>query len=336
MKRKILTAVTGAVVLMSMITGCGRMENISGRSELSDSESELTADSSVSGGSGESAGLDQESAGGTAEEIPGREFAAEKGLQTKLLSRVLFYDPEAEGPEAEEIYLEYEYDAVGNQVLEINYVHHMRTEYEYDLSGRLLGSTIYYKDQPHIRYEYEYNAAGDLSKVSAYGGDGSAGLYTEYEYDSSGKLRKETCFNAETSVINSISYGYDEDGRLVEEIYFGEYFDVKEYEYDSAGNLLREQWKCEGVTDEYRVYEYDGAGNQTKMISHHISHNIGGDVDVLLNYREYEYDEWGNLLLNVLYDSEGNILYDEINARYADSLVYEYIIWQDNVEAEWE
>lgn len=122
----------------------------------------------------------------------------------------------------------------------------------------------------------------------------------------------------------------DKDGRVIKEILYNEDGSVDqrtEYEYDAAGNLIKElQYdKNTGSVDAIRKYEYDQDGNETK----YLYYNIDGTVHASRTYEtEYdgngvltkrsctdndgrtvcwEYDGSGKLTRSIQYDSDGNI-----------------------------
>ncbi|MCL6590872.1 MAG: hypothetical protein K6U80_13090, partial [Firmicutes bacterium] len=209
--------------------------------------------------------------------------------------------------------IKYVYDIMGNKVAEIDAKGH-RTEYGYDILGRLVKKTVTAKDirtgQPvaAITRNY-YDAAGN--KVKTIDANGREWVYeysargyllsekdplgneTRYQYDAMGNkksvtdpLNRTTCFE------------YDSLNRLVKTILPDGSF--TRVEYDKAGNKVKE-WDITGLLTEYTytprnwvetvkvggqlraAYKYDAKGNRIEV------------KDALNNVTRNAYDSMGRL-----------------------------------------
>lgn len=178
----------------------------------------------------------------------------------------------------------YEYDAAGNLISETcDTSDSYNKVYEYDASGNLVSeATAYYE------MTYEYDAEGNRIKSSFYFRDT---LQYSYEYDGDGNMTGYLTYDENGDCTSTIKYEYNEVGEAVAQII-----------YDEDGQ----------VTDqgEYE-YTYDENGNRK-----------GGSLyfgDILTEF--YEYDEAGNLLMQVRYKDSGEEVY-RIENTYAATADY--------------
>lgn len=180
-------------------------------------------------------------------------------------------------------------------------------EYGYDENGDKILRTVSNPDKPNetLYREYSTQYQEDGSKivsesqtmVQATGEPISSDTF-EYEYNSDGLLIRKTGFsNGEYQ--DEICYEYDEKENLISqsegEPGTGVITLAKKYEYDDAGNLIKETpYDLYGEVNEYWTYEYDKDGKQ--ILQHHF--NASGE-----EMESYELCQW-----KYEYDGEGRVI----------------------------
>ncbi len=164
-----------------------------------------------------------------------------------------------------------------------------RTEFEYDLLGRLTKES----DSLGKIISYAYDSKGNLTIKTDSKGD-----VINYAYDALNRLIKKTYPDGTTE-----EYRYDSKGNI---IYAGNQWIAYNFVYDAKGRLISvEMPSFAGLTGESRTisYEYDVMGNRTKMITPE------GKIAT------YKYDA-NNRLIEI--SSEGqifNFVYDTLGRR---------------------
>ncbi len=170
------------------------------------------------------------------------------------------------------------------------------TDMEKDL-GTLSKRLYYGWGKLEDSVEYTYDEVGNLLTEAEYG-DGGIESSVEYEYDSKGNLSKETHYTGSESQVNYwCTYSYDGEGNLLEVTYYSSNGNYKEisYDYNTEGKVTKEFIHYESDSDStesdndfWHEYEYDSAGNLLKVVEYE------GDA---VNWSvEYEYDGSGNIL----------------------------------------
>ncbi len=117
-------------------------------------------------------------------------------------------------------------------------------------------------------------------------------FYTETEYDKNGNKVKETKFLIDGSVMNIVEYKYNQENRPIEKVERNEMYGTQtctNWEYDAAGNMIRENYQ-DPERDFTHRYEcsYDDKGN----ILTSTLYQGGSDFKVT----RYEYDAAGNMI----------------------------------------
>lgn len=229
---------------------------------------------------------------------------------------------------------EYSYDEEGNLTSEASYGDGgigSSVEYEYDSKGNLSKETHYTgsENQVNYWYTYSYDGEGNLLEVTYYD---TSSTYTEYEYvyDEVGNLIQETDYSSNGN-YKEISYDYNTEGKVTKEfIHYESNSDSTEsdndfwheYEYDSAGNLLK-VIEYEGDAVDWSVeYEYDESGNILEATWCY------SDSDTDLT--KLEYDEQGNCLSIISRNNKCQYEYDE-----AGTLIKCVYSWREAIEYEW-
>lgn len=122
------------------------------------------------------------------------------------------------------------------------------TQFEYDSSGNLIKSSTSGLWCVYVAYEYSDSLLIKESRFNCWLGANNIDSYIDYEYDDIGRKIKENHFQANGSFSHSYAYDY-ENGRLSKKHTFaGSEESVFEYEYDSNGNLTK---------DDGTTYTYD-------------------------------------------------------------------------------
>ena len=153
------------------------------------------------------------------------------------------------------------------------------------------------------------------------------GTWTLRHYDGNGREMYSFYYDENGEVLSSSAYVYDEAGRVIQ---WGECnsdgslkYAERKYEYDNAGNTIRE-WRLsdsdgnEGYVYDKYEYTYDSNGNMLTSKMYYSDGSVGDEI-------RYVYDSNGNLLTETLYNADGS-----------SRLCVEYI-YSNNILAEkWE
>ncbi len=238
------------------------------------------------------------------------------------------------------------YDTAGRKIADVNCSDYIqgkhistmnRTEYSYDLMGRLITIKSVYFDNASSLWKnivtkaYAYDASGNVIKeLDALGyesGTGStssaiisSGYGTETTYNLANKV--STILASDTKdrgLAYTVSYTYDGLGRKVSETNAAGA--VTTYYYDNAGNLLKTTVKKDSTSAEQiiKISTYDLAGNITtvtdgngKVTTYEYNQmnkvrkvTYPGDSTIAAYTISYQYDVMGNLKQTI--DSLGKV-----------------------------
>ena len=151
------------------------------------------------------------------------------------------------------------------------------------------------------------DSAGRTRRESHYDENGALTAYFTYTYDGQGRTASVTGFDAAGNQADHVDYVYDEAGNPLVDA--GNYWinegrlGAREYEYDAAGNAVRETVHVSGSLDSevdyYRVNTYDGEGNVIRAENYH------GNGEPSLVY-EYEYTD-GLQTKAAVYNGDGTL-----------------------------
>ncbi len=238
----------------------------------------------------------------------------------------------------------YEYDFAGNCLSEINSLGE-KTEAVYDSLSRKISQTtydgknkntekFYYDSRDNVIVQYdangnktenEYNARGFLTAVRQYS-NGAEGIVTEYEYDGEGNVTQTSYGGIGTPDRHKYKNTLDLYGRVVKTADSMGF--VSLYEYDSAGNLIK-QTDPNGVVTSCKYnglgmiteknnslngrtqYEYDCFGQNVKITdgtgSKVMKYNAFGEPESFVygaNSELFEYDSDGNVIRHTACDKD--------------------------------
>jgi len=175
--------------------------------------------------------------------------------------------------------------------------------YTYDDDNRVTSVTA-----DGTTVDYTYDAWGRLSQKVTKQGEttikSETFTYTPHNAATSGQVASHSVtYDGITTVYD---YTYDDNGNIIA---IDDGSDVISYEYDSAGQLSRENNE---TLDSYRVFAYDNAGN---ILSSGTAASNTGTETVPSTVRSYVYgdSDWGDLLTGyngktISYDEIGNPL----------------------------
>jgi hypothetical protein len=130
--------------------------------------------------------------------------------------------------------------------------------YTYNEEGNLITKYREFSDSITSTQLYKYDKKGDLISEHFNRSDGVTGT-TDYEYDKYDKLIKANCNGLAGWFYGVIAYEYDaneiktkgiieKDEERIGTIYF---------EYDEAGNLIKEYWEFPDSWSQTFMYEYE-------------------------------------------------------------------------------
>ncbi len=192
------------------------------------------------------------------------------------------------------------YDEKGN-LTRISYYDFSENEpyfeefYEYNEEGQRTKLTQKSTKYEYIdTYEYEYDVGGNMVKESVTY-RGVLQYFSEYEYDERGNKIKRSHYTNKDSFAEPRavwSWEYDENGKLTVEAYEHEsedYISKTEYEYDSDGNCLKQNYFIDGHLQTVNRMEYDCYGNLLKRETEERNHSVTTYSGYKLYYNPYGY-----------------------------------------------
>lgn len=191
-----------------------------------------------------------------------------------------------------------------------------RQEITYDETGAVLWRLV-----------HSYDSMGREAAVTSYDGQGACTGHVDLAYDERGNrvvsyamstvvIRRDLTYDNQDNLIKEVVYG--EDGQVQEfmkyaynadglesscERYYpdGALWSTLTFEYDSSGNMTRQNDYRDGVLAIYDIYEYDKDGKQLKVSYY------DGPTGELLDYEVFLYDAHGNYVGSEYYEADGNI-----------------------------
>lgn len=299
MKRKILSVIC-ICLMVAMVSGCGSKDtDVSDDStKIRQEENDLTSDSQLEKSEKET---EEET---TSVEMPGEpdESSENEGVGEKTVPATIEI-LNSLGT----LYRTTSYDASG-KILAID---------EYNEAGDNVYGENYYNGKLDSTIETEYDAAGNQIKWAQIFTEEAIERYGykiseyRYAYDAAGKLIKEEHYTDDHLDVTD-EYIIGEDGRTMEDNRYNNgklsYRFVYSYEFDEAGNVVRELQEYYDTSGTYRgvytyEYEYDDKNNQIKKVCY----NNDGSI-----YSLFEYDSDGNLLM-LQHGGTDYVIYREYN-----------------------
>jgi YD repeat-containing protein len=206
--------------------------------------------------------------------------------------------------------------------------------YEYNADGSYAAITSCYDAAKTdcLRGVYSYDAAGRVAEIDSY--DNSSVLKDKVvnTYDAAGTMisTATTSYAFTPAVTGSCTYAHDAAGNTTS-ITQGSMGTVTTFTYNSSNKMTAQYWSGgpyssrswayiynaagllarENITDSFGgphayhvIYEYDAAGKRAKM-SYYSDMPVS---DVLLNYTEYYYDTYGNILTELQKAPDGSLM----------------------------
>jgi len=130
--------------------------------------------------------------------------------------------------------------------------------YTYDDEGNLIKKYREFSDSITSTQLYKYDDDRKLISEHFNRSDGVTGT-TDYEYDKYDKLIKAICNGLAGWFYGVIAYEYDADDIKCKGIIEKdeERIGIIYYEYDEAGNLIKEYWEFPGSWSQTFMYEYE-------------------------------------------------------------------------------
>lgn len=225
----------------------------------------------------------------------------------KYLSTMLIYEHEYDfGKPVEdgELYEEWNYNKNGiltskstnyyNSLIgsRVNY----KYKYTYDDNSFLIEENKYFLSSLDSRIFYTNDTKGNVIRKEIYDDEGDIDEIWEYEYYADNRVKREIeripVFGNDFGYIHEYTYSGNNITKVSYNLDDKELFGTFYWEYDEQGNMLRETW-INGETEKSTVqfegtYEYNSNGQLIKSTTH-------GMLDWELTYKEYVYDEDGNI-----------------------------------------
>lgn len=180
-------------------------------------------------------------------------------------------------------------------------------EYAYDEKGDKISETVSYPKAPdetlYREYITEYQADGskivsESQTILQATGEAISQETFEYEYNAEGFLIRKTGFR-DGEKQGEILFEYDEKGNQISQSEgkagSGATSLAKQYEYDDAGNRIKEIWfGLDGAQNRSYTYAYDEDGKEIERRTFNASGEELTDERMQSQWR-YEYDEEGRI-----------------------------------------
>lgn len=190
------------------------------------------------------------------------------------------------------------------------------TIYDYNEKAHIIKETTYYQNGETLETNYTYT----------YNDDGSYSVYIEgigkkiEEYDAEGRLVKAT--QDPTLYPVTTTYVYDEYDRVIEyKTVAEEQSHVRAWHkntYDENGNLVKdEMFLTDGSSGGWYEYDYDEMGNEIQKYEFYPDGKEGDKY--ALYVWEYEYDEYGRVILKQRKDVERGGVYPKYTYEYDEN-----------------
>ena len=168
-------------------------------------------------------------------------------------------------------------------------------------------------------YRYEYDEEGNRIRCTEYNEDGNVTQWYAYEYDEKGNMTAET-FTVEYMDMWE-THVYKEDGELLVLLQGSEdrpgngadaWTYKWEYEYNEHDNVVSKLYETPEGERELTTYEYeyDAAGNVVKETSYLADPDDEEDKE-LTEWTEYGYDKDNRVTENITYNSKGEVQHSE-------------------------
>jgi len=158
-----------------------------------------------------------------------------------------------------------------------------------------------------MRNVYKYNESGFLTEFSSYNAHGKLTGSTQVKCDEKGNPVEKDTYIENNVLSGKLTWEYDAAGRKTTEYLFGNGNKIVRktvFTYDKAGLLIQaEDSDPVGNLMQKTVYKYDGKGRETEHDLYK-GENMFGKIT-------YEYDEDGNIALEMNYNYMGQLHMDK-------------------------
>lgn len=196
------------------------------------------------------------------------------------------------------------YDYYPNGILEekttIDYLWEYDDNDEFQIYGFFM-KTLFYTESGNIETGLDTYATedGEINKLHTYEND---------------RLVESASFYGEETLIGFDYYSYDNAGRLLSKIYVSEpeqyVQDHSEYKYTADGQISFESVVYSDGSGHSIEYKYDEISNS--RASRETTYTFNG-VTNYVEYKTEQYDEHGNVILEITKDKDGNEYVSAIN-----------------------
>ena len=165
-------------------------------------------------------------------------------------------------------HIDFVYDENGNPLVSYSqYIEDgrlIKTEIEYDDSGRVSKETHYF-DEENNDWDcitFQYDANGNIIREDVYQSDGTLSVYDLFEYDSNGNPAKISYYGPDGDLWYYYTYEYNSDGKMVRLNFYDRYYDPENWEYTEDWVLSRyEIHRYNEQGEMIGIDSYDGDGN---------------------------------------------------------------------------
>jgi len=176
------------------------------------------------------------------------------------------------------------------------YKKYNRTVREFDSTGNMVRSVVYFKDQRLLATAYAYNGNNQPIEKTMENAAGTAIIKIEYSYDRFGRKTNESTYPANNEPVQTTQWFYDDKGMPVKEIQdvylfaktyryeynaYGKRIKTVEtnseyegiewislFEYTTSGQLVKQKWfRTDQPDTSYCYASYDANGNVTEIRS---------------------------------------------------------------------
>ena len=295
------------------------------------------------------------------------------GSDGTLLGYVL-YEYDSDGNETKEEYYDSDgklnYYAVPNDSGEMVVYNPDGTLFDYDNDQESQTNSDdsretredYYDENGELRQYalFQYDEEGNVIEVRRYDKADTLVWSSMYSYNSEGNLSECTVYDKFDNILLSLTYTYDSSGNLIEQISDitskdgnCTHYLYYQYEYDDAGNIVKEEeGDLEGAFVR-NLCSYDDTGNMTKLESY-FKYDFEGEWEParynvysfdaagnrvrkeyyedgeLIRYTVNEFDQQGNTVTSKVYNADGTLNTNSLYKYNGDHYTVEYQYGQNS------
>jgi len=158
-------------------------------------------------------------------------------------------------------------------------------DYEYDANGNRIKEVDYRGSDAEYVREYTYASDGTLLKEIKKGGENAGTILYHYEVDEAGNMQKDLNYNEDGSISYGTEWLYDAEGLLQERIGYdqGKKVSHEQYFYESGLLVKCERSNSDGKVVYEATYKYD---NQIEKVVNEYHDVIGGQTRTVYEYEK--------------------------------------------------